>query len=125
MLSLVVVVDSVVLLVVIVVVVVFSPGVLSAIRQQGRDATLSDQRIVVAGAGSAGMGVAAALLSAMVKEGMTPEVPQPTCNRCTESPRMRRSLSLSRSRCVAFACSSSINILTLYHRRLRRSDSGW
>ncbi len=49
-------------------------GLLSAIKVQGAGATLKDQRIVVCGAGSAGMGVAAAVHAAMVKEGCTEKV---------------------------------------------------
>ena len=49
-------------------------SVLAAIRVQGPGARLSDQRIVVVGAGSAGMGVAQALFQAMItREGVTPE----------------------------------------------------
>jgi malate dehydrogenase (oxaloacetate-decarboxylating)(NADP+) len=49
-------------------------GILSALRQQGKSHTaLADQRIVIAGAGSAGLGVASALHAAMVMEGLSPE----------------------------------------------------
>jgi malate dehydrogenase (oxaloacetate-decarboxylating)(NADP+) len=44
----------------------------AAVRTQGPSALLSDQRIVIAGAGSAGMGVAASLAEAMVsREGLS------------------------------------------------------
>ena len=46
-------------------------GVLAAVRLADPTKSLIDQRIVVCGAGSAGMGVAAALHAAMVKEGAT------------------------------------------------------
>jgi malic enzyme len=39
---------------------------------------LKDQRFVVAGAGSAGMGVAAAIHAALVKEGLSPVVSIPS-----------------------------------------------
>jgi malic enzyme len=48
-------------------------SVLSAIRIQGPSARLRDQRIVVVGAGSAGLGVAQALYEAMLVEGATPD----------------------------------------------------
>eukprot|EP00038_Savillea_parva_P001424 m.103828 g.103828 ORF g.103828 m.103828 type:complete len:654 (+) comp10498_c0_seq1:48-2009(+) len=49
-------------------------GILSALRQQGKcHSELVNQRIVIAGAGSAGLGVANALHGAMVMEGLTPE----------------------------------------------------
>ena len=48
-------------------------SVLSAIRIQGSGARLRDQRIVVVGAGSAGMGVAQSLYEAMLVEGATPD----------------------------------------------------
>lgn len=48
-------------------------SVLSAIRIQGSRARLRDQRIVVVGAGSAGLGVAASLYDAMRQEGASAE----------------------------------------------------
>ena len=48
-------------------------SVLAGIRIQGPSALLRDQRIVVAGAGSAGMGVAQALYDAMLLEGAGPD----------------------------------------------------
>jgi len=49
-------------------------GIMSALRQQGKTVEhLSEQRIVVAGAGSAGIGVANALYEAMVAQGLSPE----------------------------------------------------
>ena len=46
-------------------------ALLAAVRTQGEDARLRDQRIVICGAGSAGMGVAASLAAAMVgREGL-------------------------------------------------------
>jgi len=49
-------------------------GLLCALRQQGKKPSdLVNQRIVVAGAGSAGLGVANALTDAMVLEGMSEE----------------------------------------------------
>lgn len=51
-------------------------SVLSAIRIQGPGARLRDQRIVVVGAGSAGLGVAQSLYDAMLVEGATPEEAQ-------------------------------------------------
>jgi len=47
-------------------------ALLAAVRTQGADAKLGDQRIVIAGAGSAGMGVAASLARAMqTREGLS------------------------------------------------------
>ena len=43
-------------------------GLLVAIRTQNKNAKLADQRIVVAGAGSAGLGVASAIYKAMERE---------------------------------------------------------
>lgn len=49
-------------------------GVLSALRVKGaRPDALGDERILIAGAGSAGIGVAQVLLQAMVEQGWTPE----------------------------------------------------
>ena len=49
-------------------------GVLGALRARGEHAgTLGDQRIVIAGAGSAGIGVAQVLMQAMIEQGRTPE----------------------------------------------------
>jgi malate dehydrogenase (oxaloacetate-decarboxylating)(NADP+) len=49
-------------------------GVLSAIRAKGDDVSaLGDQRIVVAGAGSAGVGIAHVLKQAMIEQGRSPE----------------------------------------------------
>lgn len=49
-------------------------GILSALAQQGKgQEALTEQRIVIAGAGSAGLGVANALHAAMVMEGLSPE----------------------------------------------------
>lgn len=48
-------------------------SVLAAIRVQGPGARLRDQRIVICGAGSAGMGVAQALYDAMLVEGAGPD----------------------------------------------------
>lgn len=45
-------------------------AVLAAVRTQGPGARLGDQRIVVCGAGSAGMGVCVSLLDAMVQDGV-------------------------------------------------------
>jgi malic enzyme len=48
--------------------------VLCALRAKGEDVTaLGDQRIVVAGAGSAGIGIAHVLKQAMVEQGRSPE----------------------------------------------------
>lgn len=49
-------------------------GLLCAIKYQGPTASLKDQRFVVVGAGSAGMGVAAAVHSALMKEGLSSKV---------------------------------------------------
>jgi malic enzyme len=49
-------------------------GLIGAVKLQGKDNGLKDQKFVVAGAGSAGMGVAAAIHAALVKEGLTPAV---------------------------------------------------
>ena len=47
-------------------------GLLSALQAQGLPAeALKDQRILVAGAGSAGLGVAAMLVQGMVQQGLT------------------------------------------------------
>ena len=47
-------------------------GLLSALQAQGKPAeALKDQRILVAGAGSAGLGVAAMLVEGMVQQGLT------------------------------------------------------
>ena len=46
-------------------------ALLAAVRTQGPGARLGDQRIVVCGAGSAGMGVCGSLLDAMVQDGLT------------------------------------------------------
>ena len=46
-------------------------AVLAAVRTQGDKAKLADQRIVVCGAGSAGMGVCASLMDAMVQDGVS------------------------------------------------------
>ena len=49
-------------------------GVLGALRAKGADVnSLGDQRIVVAGAGSAGIGVAQVLMQAMMEQGRTEE----------------------------------------------------
>jgi malate dehydrogenase (oxaloacetate-decarboxylating)(NADP+) len=49
-------------------------GLLSAIRAKGEEVTaLGDQRIVIVGAGSAGMGIAQVLKQAMVEQGRTEE----------------------------------------------------
>lgn len=49
-------------------------GMMSALRLQGKSMeTLKDQRILIAGAGSAGIGVATALADAMVMQGLTQE----------------------------------------------------
>lgn len=48
-------------------------ALLASVRTQGEDAKLSDQRIVICGAGSAGMGIASSLVQAMGKEGLSPE----------------------------------------------------
>jgi malic enzyme len=49
-------------------------GVLGALRAKGEDVTaLGDQRIVIAGAGSAGIGVAQVLKQAMVEQGRSEE----------------------------------------------------
>ena len=49
-------------------------GVLSAMRMMGKKATaIKDQRIIIAGAGSAGIGVANTLLTAMEANGMRRE----------------------------------------------------
>ena len=49
-------------------------GILSAIRAKGEEVTaLGDQRIVIVGAGSAGMGIAHVLQQAMVEQGRTEE----------------------------------------------------
>lgn len=49
-------------------------GVLCAIRAKGADvSSLGDQRIVVAGAGSAGIGIAHVLMQAMIEQGRSPE----------------------------------------------------
>lgn len=52
-------------------------GVFSALQATGKEVTdLKDQRIVVAGAGSAGLGVATTLLQGMVHQGMSTEAAQ-------------------------------------------------
>ena len=50
-------------------------GVLGALRAKGVDpiTALKDQRIVIAGAGSAGIGVGQVLMQAMVEQGATQE----------------------------------------------------
>jgi malate dehydrogenase (oxaloacetate-decarboxylating)(NADP+) len=48
-------------------------ALMAAVRTQGPTAKLSDQRIVVCGAGSAGMGVCQSVLDGMVQEGCPPE----------------------------------------------------
>lgn len=49
-------------------------GVLGALRAKGSDVTdLGNQKIVIAGAGSAGIGVAQVLMQAMIEQGRTPE----------------------------------------------------
>ena len=48
-------------------------SILAAVRTQGSSARLRDQRIVVCGAGSAGMGVAQSLYDAMLEEGAEPD----------------------------------------------------
>jgi len=49
-------------------------GLLSALRAKGEDVTaLGDQRILIAGAGSAGIGIANVLLQAMMEQGRTEE----------------------------------------------------
>ncbi|GFH53301.1 NAD-dependent malic enzyme [Chaetoceros tenuissimus] len=49
-------------------------GVLGALRAKGEDVNdLGKQRIVIAGAGSAGIGVAQVLMQAMIEQGRTPE----------------------------------------------------
>ena len=50
-------------------------GLMSALRQTGQDVqALKSQRIVIAGAGSAGIGVAKAIYEAMVTQGLDPEL---------------------------------------------------
>jgi malic enzyme len=49
-------------------------GVLGAIRAKGEDvSTLKDQRIVIAGAGSAGIGISQVLMQAMIEQGCSKE----------------------------------------------------
>ena len=49
-------------------------GIMSAIRAKGEEVTaLGDQKIVIVGAGSAGMGIAHVLRQAMVEQGRTEE----------------------------------------------------
>ena len=49
-------------------------GVLSALRSQGlAPEALKEQVVMVAGAGSAGLGVAEMLVEGMVQQGLTPE----------------------------------------------------
>lgn len=49
-------------------------GLLGAIRAKGEDVTaLGDQKIVIAGAGSAGIGIAQVLYQAMLEQGCTEE----------------------------------------------------
>lgn len=49
-------------------------GILSALRARGEDVnSLGDQRILIAGAGSAGVGVAHVLLQAMMEQGKSEE----------------------------------------------------
>lgn len=49
-------------------------GVLGALRAKGEDVNaLGEQRIVIAGAGSAGIGVSQVLYQAMIEQGCTPE----------------------------------------------------
>jgi malate dehydrogenase (oxaloacetate-decarboxylating)(NADP+) len=48
-------------------------ALMAAVRTQGPGAKLSDQRIVICGAGSAGMGVGQSVLDAMVQEGCPPD----------------------------------------------------
>jgi len=49
-------------------------GVLCALRVKGDDVlALGDQRIVIAGAGSAGIGIAQVLMRAMIEQGRSPE----------------------------------------------------
>jgi len=49
-------------------------GVLCALRAKGEDVTaLGKQRIVIAGAGSAGIGIAQVLKNAMIEQGYSPE----------------------------------------------------
>lgn len=49
-------------------------GILGALRARGEDVnSLADQRILIAGAGSAGIGVAQVLLQAMVEQGANEE----------------------------------------------------
>jgi malic enzyme len=49
-------------------------GLLSALRAKGEDVTaLGDQRILIAGAGSAGIGVAQVLKQAMMEQGRSEE----------------------------------------------------
>lgn len=49
-------------------------GCLGGLRAKGEDVTaLGDQRILIAGAGSAGIGVAQVLMQAMIEQGRTPE----------------------------------------------------
>jgi len=45
-----------------------------ALRAKGNDVTaLGDQRIVIAGAGSAGIGIAQVIMRAMIEQGRSPE----------------------------------------------------
>jgi malate dehydrogenase (oxaloacetate-decarboxylating)(NADP+) len=54
-------------------------GLLCALRVKGEDVTsLGDQRIVIAGAGSAGIGIAQVLKQAMIEQGRTEEEAQKT-----------------------------------------------
>ena len=49
-------------------------GLLSALRAKGDDVnSLGDQRILIAGAGSAGIGIAQVLYDAMLEQGKTPD----------------------------------------------------
>ena len=48
-------------------------ALMAAIRTQGPNAKLSDQRFVVCGAGSAGMGVCQSVFDGMINEGLSPE----------------------------------------------------
>jgi malate dehydrogenase (oxaloacetate-decarboxylating)(NADP+) len=49
-------------------------GLLGALRAKGEDVnSLGDQRICIAGAGSAGIGIAQVLYQAMLEQGNSPE----------------------------------------------------